>query len=76
MAQLLRQPCEGRGEFGAVKRVDAIEQLQRGARLVGLQRAKQMYPSVREVRFELWPFSLSLLHAVLTKNTMTLVQHC
>ena len=55
--------------------MDGIEQRQRLARLVGLQRTDEMQLDVREFACERAPFGLRLLHAVLPEDALTRRKH-
>lgn len=63
------------GEFWAVERMDRIEQLQRFADLVALQRPDKMKFDIGKTLTQLRPFGLGFLHAILAENAMTGFQH-
>ncbi len=80
MKSCSRLPCalhllgERAGDLRPVDRVDGVEQLHRLLRLVRLQRADEMQLEIRELRFQLRPFALGLLHAVLAENALAGLQ--
>jgi hypothetical protein len=74
MADLLRQPGDGAGQFGAVDRMDRLKQIKGLTRLVGLERADKMQVDPVKTFAEAGPFAGRLLHAILAKAPLALRQ--
>jgi hypothetical protein len=75
MAQLLRQTRQSGRQFGAVQSVETIKQAHGCPGFIGLQRSKQVHFGIGECFLELRPFAFCFLHAILTKDPMTLLQY-
>ena len=68
-------PIERLGELQPVKRVDGIEQRQRFADLVGLQRPDKVQLHSGKSGAQIGPFEFGFLDAILAKHTVTGLQY-